>query len=126
MANAASLGLTPRAQRILRLLVEYVRTHKIVPSDPSTFIGYKPIHDALGLNMVGTTYGESLSKQGLGELAQWTKDKRLPAITGLIVDQGSLMPGKGYFEMFERDEMEFRWWQREIEQSLVQDWTPYL
>lgn len=69
--------------------------------------------------MHGETVGQSLKHQGLAELAEWTHDDGHPAITGLIVNHDTSMPGGGYFELFGRNETDFRWWNNEIARSLT-------
>jgi hypothetical protein len=76
--------------------------------------------------MHGETVGQSLKHQGLEELAEWTRNNQHPAITGLIVNQESRMPGLGYFELFNRDETDFDWWNQQIRDSIGHDWGPLL
>jgi hypothetical protein len=115
-----------QAQAILNVLVNHIQAGNVLPNDPSTFIGYKQMHDVLGLEMVAHAYGRSLQLQGLNDLAEWTIENDLPAITGLIIDWGTLMPGPGYFKAFGRPEDDFRWWQNEIKKSMEFDWSPYI
>jgi len=121
------MSLSPSAKAILKVLVEHIQTNQFDASNPATFIGYKRVHDILNLPMSAQTYGESLERQGLGKLADWTKKHRFPAITGLIIDTGTHVPGGGYFRMFDKDyEKDLKWWLKEIEKSLQFDWLPYL
>lgn len=110
--------------RLLRFLVGYLP--KVKPNDQRTYVGYKEIHDALRLHQEGPTWGESLKRQGLTALANWTLQTGKPAITGLIIDTTTLMPGDGYFELFGRTAPDFEWWRTEIEKSIAFDWKPYL
>ncbi|HYC57324.1 MAG TPA: hypothetical protein VEL28_20500, partial [Candidatus Binatia bacterium] len=115
--------ISAQAQRILDILIR--RLPQIVPGEPQTYIGYKEIHDDLELSMAGQTYGDSLKHQGLEELAMWTVANELPAITGLIVDRTTFMPGDGYFRAFGRPTDDFGWWAKEVVKSKQFAWTPY-
>src|SRR5512139_2366464 len=90
--------LDEQGQRLLRFLVAHLPNAK--PNDPRTFVSYKEIHDALGLQQQGPTFGESLKQQGLNSLAEWSARTGKPGITGLIIDKTALMPGDGFFRLF--------------------------
>ncbi len=122
----ATSPLSAEARQILGVLVEHIRTGGIRADDPRTYLGYKEVHEVLGLPLRGLTFGVSLARQGLEELAYWTRDNDLPAISGLIVDKSRLLPSYGYFELFGRNNDDFRWWRQEIEKALIFDWSPYL
>jgi hypothetical protein len=80
------IGLSPRGRRLLDELLASIG--QIRPGVPATYLGYKQIHDALGLvQLPHVGYGDSLKMQGLSDLAEWTKIHQLPAITRTIVDQ---------------------------------------
>lgn len=111
-------------QRLLQYLVTLLP--KVKPGDPRTYTSYKQIHEALGLDQHGQTFGESLKVQGLNSLAGWTAKTSKPGITGLIIDRATLMPGEGYFKLFGRTTDDFGWWREEIERSKSFDWGAYL
>jgi len=111
-------------QRLLDLLVSRLPTAK--PNDPRTFISYKDVHDVLRLPQVREKFGESLKAQGLLSLAEWTFTTGKPGITGLVIDRTSMMPGKGYFDLFSKREDDFTWWTGEITKSKSFDWSSYL
>lgn len=115
--------LDQAGMKLLRLLVTHLK--KVKPGDPSTYISYKAVHDALGLSQQGPTYGESLKLQGLNTLAAWTEETAKPGITGIIIDKASLMPGEGYFKLFGRTSEDFAWWRQEVEQSKDFDWESF-
>lgn len=117
-------NLDLQGQKLLALLVS--RLTDVVPGSPETYIGYKDIHEALNLKLLGPTYGESLKHQGLGSLASWTADEGKPAITGIIIDWGTFMPGDGYFRLFGRSEQDFQWWRDQVQASRDFNWLPYL
>ncbi|WP_230954793.1 HNH endonuclease signature motif containing protein [Burkholderia gladioli] len=116
--------LTEQGRRLLRFLVG--RLSKVRSDDPRTFVGYKEIHDALGLQQEGQSFGDSLKHQGLTSLANWTASTGKPGITGLIIDKVTLMPGQGYFKLFGRTPEDFRWWFSEIEKSTTYPWEDFL
>lgn len=109
---------------MLALLVSLLPAAK--SNDPRTFISYKGVHDILRLPQVRETYGESLKAQGLASLADWTCATGKPGITGLVIDRYSMMPGKGYFELFGKRDDDFSWWIGEITKSKEYDWSPFL
>jgi hypothetical protein len=113
-----------QAQTLLALLVSQLP--KARTTDPRTFLGYKDVHDQLGLAKVREKWGDSLKDQGLMSLAEWTYEAGKPAITGLVIDRTSLMPGSGYFDLFGRDREDFVWWKEEIEKSKHFDWSAFL
>lgn len=117
-------ALDPKAQALLALLVS--RLSKVVPGQPETYIGYKEAHEALHLEYLGPTYGESLKKQGLLTLANWVLAEKKPAITGIIVDTTSYVPAKGYFDPYGKTEDDFDWWTEQVRLSKSFDWGPYL
>jgi hypothetical protein len=116
--------LDPQAQALLNLLVSQLE--EVIPGDPQTYLGYKEAHDALHLEYLGPTYGESLKKQGLLALANWILAEQKPAITGIVIDQTSHRPAKGYFSPYAKSEDDFQWWTDQIHLSKNFDWRPYL
>lgn len=108
-----------QATKILGILVEALP--KIIPGRPETYLGYKQVHDHLQLALIGPTYGESLKKQGLEELAVWTVELGYPGITGLVIDRSTYQPGEGYFRVFGKRE-DFSWWEDEIRKAKEFNW----
>ncbi len=121
---SSTTTLDAQGQLLLALLVARLPSAK--PANPQTFIGYKQAHDLLGLPQLRERFGDSLKAQGLVSLAEWTHDTGKPAITGLVIDRESLMPGPGYFQLFGRQPEDFTWWRGEIEKSKCFDWSPFL
>ena len=118
--------LSPEGGAILKVVVDHIRGGNVDPNRPETFISYKEIHDLLNLSLMGDTYGNSLSNQGLEDLVDWANKNGFPAITGLIINKTTSTPGKGYFEWFGRDEYDFGWWKNQMKQSLEFNWDEYL
>lgn len=121
------MALVPESgEPILRELLRHIASGRVIPNSPTTYPGYKEIHDTLHLPRRAETFGDSLKVQGLADLAEWTLEEEHPAITGLIVDRESLMPGHGYFELFGRPQDDFVWWANQIAASLDYDWNQFL
>lgn len=116
--------LDSQGKQLLALLVKHLG--QVVPGDPDTYLSYKEIHDLLGLSLRGPTWGESLKHQGLLSLADWTADEGKPAISGIIIDRTTCMPGQGYFRLFGRADDDFTWWEHQVRLSKEFDWSPYL
>lgn len=113
--------LSKDGQRILQLLVE--RLPNVDPDKPHKMLGYKEVHEILGLQNVRGDWGDSLKAQGLQNLAEWTKYHGKPAITGLIVNQQDYSPGRGYYTLFDRKNDDFYWWKAQIVDSKDYDWS---
>ena len=113
------------ARPLLRELVAHIDDGGVIANDPRTFLGYGELHERLGLELLGPTHGLSLRRQGMDELAHWTKEHGLPAISGLIIDKGNLIPGEGYFEYFFGEE-DYARWAEEIQKAVEFDWLPFL
>jgi predicted restriction endonuclease len=43
-----------------------------------------------------------------------------------VIRQDTLGPGKGYFDVYGKDELDFGWWEDQIASSKRFDWRPYL
>jgi hypothetical protein len=118
------MELDTQGKRLLSLLVS--RLERAVPGRPETYIGYKKCHDILELPQLRETWGESLKPQGLSSLAAWTESTNKPGITGLIINLTSHEPGKGYFNLFGRNDDDYSWWAEQIAKSKEFDWSPYI
>jgi len=118
--------LNKQEKQLLAFLVEKVKG--VTPGDPQTYVGYKEVHTALGLVQMGGTWGRSLQYQGLHALAEWTARHGLPAITGIVVDRSTHMPGDGFFALFNRanDDDKWSWWKDQVRLAQEYDWSPYL
>lgn len=107
-----------------RLLEYLVRIAPSVdPSTLSTFPTYSGVHTALGLQMAGRTWGDSLDRQGMSSLAIWANDEGYPAITGFIVDGEKRQPADGYFKFYGKDpDADGAWWLSEVAKAKVFSW----
>lgn len=104
--------LDKQGRRLLALLVKQLSS--ATAGRPNTYITYSQVHEKLGLTFLGPTYGESLKRQGLTNLADWTASQGRAGITGLIIEGETLLPGKGYFRLFDRTPDDFDWWNNQI------------
>lgn len=118
--------LSSNAKALLGVLVRYLDVAR--PGHPQTYPTYSRVAADLGFHDVSGPIGRFLQPRGLDELAEWTKEYRIPAITGLIVLQGELVPGDGYFDLFNKNGAPdmFSWWEEEIRKSKAYDWHPHL
>jgi hypothetical protein len=80
----------------------------------------------MNIDLEGRTYGESLQRQGMNNLGDWTMSTQKPAITGLIINGSTNMPGEGYFKLFGKKVDNFGWWESEIITSKNFDWSQWL
>ena len=113
-----------QGRRLLGLLVKKLKD--VIPGNPGTYMSYQDCHKELNLDKRGPTWGESLQHQGLNPVADLTTEKGKPAITGIIINRETLMPGDGYFNLFGKDPTDFAWWEEQVRLSKQYDWSQYL
>jgi hypothetical protein len=120
------LSLSLNAKALLKVLAGYLTAAR--PGRPQTYPTYKQVAADLGFHNITMPIGQFLQPRGLDELAEWTKSFNLPAITGLIVLQDQLVPGAGYFDLFNKSGAPdmYDWWSEEIRKSKVYDWEHHL
>lgn len=117
-------ALSASSARVLEHLI--TRLPAVVAEDPRTYAQYKQVHDALQLPRRGETFGESLQRQGLEDLARWCLENDLPAITGMVVSNENLRPSKGFFSLYKRSKEDFAWWIGQIRNCKTRDWASLL
>jgi hypothetical protein len=66
------LALDSEGARLLDYLVQIAP--RVDPANLNTFPTHSGVHTALGLQMVGRTWGDSLDRQGMSSLAHWAQD----------------------------------------------------
>lgn len=120
------MPLSPAAHNLLRELANRIEHGDVIAGQPQTYPRYRQLHDALRLEKQGETYGQSLKRQGLEELALWVHEQDYPAITGLIVNDETHSPDPAYFREYDRDEFAFDWWRQQIMDSIAFNWRQYL
>jgi hypothetical protein len=108
-----SLTLDSEGARLLEYLVRIAP--RVDPANLNTFPTYSGVHTALGLQMAGRTWGDSLDRQGMGSLAHWAQDAGYPSITGFVVDGEKRQPADGYFKFYGKDsDADGAWWLSEV------------
>ena len=95
-----NIELSATEQRMLDLLIRHLP--KVRPGYAPSYLGYKDVHEALGLEMHGSTYGISLQVQGLESLARHLREIGAPALTGIVIDKTAGWPSHGYFNVHQR------------------------
>lgn len=110
--------------RILNLLIRQLP--KVRPGYAPSYLGYKEAHEALGLEMHGTTYGISLQVQGLESLARYLRRLGAPALTGIVIDKKAGWPSHGYFNVHQRAVDDFQFWIDETAAAKRFDWAGLL
>jgi hypothetical protein len=111
-------------RQLLQWLIAKLQTFDV--NNQRTFVSYRDALDDLGLETFAKTDGLSLRKQGLDTLANWVAATNKPAITGLIVERDTLLPGDGYFKAYGRPAPDIQWWLEQIQLSKELDWLPFL
>lgn len=121
------MALSPSGRAILEFLVGELRRGRFRLHDEGTFCGYKEVHERLGLSRRGFHWGNSLRSQGLADLAEWLRDEKLPALTGLIVgEEEPRRPGPGYFSVFGMPDGDLAWWRAQVRAGIKQDWSKWV
>ena len=117
------MSLTHQAQRILQLLVSWLKRDDFDLRNRGSYPAYGAIHELLDLTLRKKTPGLSLDDQGLRSLAEWLRDQNLPAITGLIVNESNHLPSGAYFELYGRQPGDVPWLESQIAQADAIDWA---
>lgn len=117
--------LDSEGKALLSILVEVLRdTH---PDDPGTFITYSKALERLGVPRSQGNAGRILGVHGLDSLSEWARESDVPAVTGLIVRDAERDPGKGFFTLYGKREVDdYPWWLEQVRRSKEFDWSPYL
>ncbi len=118
--------LSTNGRNILGVIWASISSGRFIPDDPRTFLGYKEVHDTLNLSMIGETWGQSFLHHGGLDLAQWAKDENLPAVTGLVIDRDSFVPGGDYFRLYGRRKDDIKWWLDQVSRAAEFDWHQHL
>jgi 5-methylcytosine-specific restriction protein A len=116
--------LSATERRMLDLLIRHLP--RVRPGYAPSYLGYKDVHEALGLEMHGSTYGISLQVQGLESLARHLRQIGAPALTGIVIDKTAGWPSHGYFNVHQRPADDFQFWIDESDAAKRFDWTGLL
>ena len=124
-------NLSPQGRDLLLLLLTVIANPKFQLDNPSTYIGYRDCCDRLGLIKSGmdVPWGRLLQQNGLNELNDWTMYKRLPAVSGLIVNVSgdrAWYPSGDYFKSHGRPDPDFDWWKGEIAKATTLNWNSFV
>jgi hypothetical protein len=123
--------------RLLKYLCAQLKRWKDETNDPPAVFYGTTVAD-LDLADEFYTPGETLKEHGMTNLHEFTKERKLPAICGLIVSRSSGFPGNGYFKAWDRitpeggralnkrQQQSFDWWQREIRRARTFEWEPHI
>ena len=107
------LSLDAEGRRMLDYLIRIAP--EVDPESLSGFRTYSVVHAALGLPMVGRTWGDSLDRQGMGQVATWAHENGYPSITGFIISGDKGQPADGYFNFYGKDpNADWNWWLSEV------------
>jgi hypothetical protein len=117
-----------KAQAILKLLVRHIDQGEFDPALPASFIGYGEVLDEMKISRdPNETHGDALNRNGLSDLAEWTKAEDHPAVTGLVINKEKVEPGPGYWTLYAKNKDADRaWWLDQIAKSLQYNWKPFL
>lgn len=115
------LSLDAEGRRILDYLISIAP--EVDPESLSGFPTYSAVHTALGLEKVGRTWGDSLDRQGMGQVADWAQKNGYPSITGFIISGEKGQPADGYFKFYGKDpDADWDWWRSEVAAAKVFPW----
>lgn len=127
-----SAPLGRKGKALLSVLNEQIQSGRIKKRLPETFLSYSEALHLLGDPQDGPDYTEGVKLQyhGLTELNEWSmRTSGIPKITGLIVNEGSRQPSKGYVESNGHTFHNMKWvewWLSETDKAIDFDWSPYL
>ena len=123
--------------RLLKYLREQLNRWKDESKDAPTIYYGTTVVD-LELSDEAYTAGETLKEHGMTNLNEFTIQRDLPAVCGLIVNRKTGFPGDGYFKSWKRvtpmgaralntkQKDSLNWWQREIRKARVFSWEPLI
>ena len=120
-------ALSLNGQRLLTAIVNRIRAGRIQPGRPDTFPSYSDLLRSLGLP-TRPRPGVLLRGRGMDELDFWSIELELPAITGLIVEELTTRPGRGFWRSHPApaDANRDAWWLAQMARVIAYDWSPYL
>ena len=115
------------ASKLLRVLADYLTNDAVDVTNPKTFPSYKDTLKAMNVTpWEGARLGPQFYREGGGALNDWLRANGLPALTGLVVNRDSSLPGGDYFRSNGRQPDDLEWWLEQIRLSKHANWTPYL
>ncbi|ADT70057.1 conserved hypothetical protein [Pseudoalteromonas sp. SM9913] len=123
----AASPLNSNEERLLNYLVSHIQSGAIDTNNPMTHLPYSKVLNDLEFPNDGRTPGYSLNKHAMGGLAEWLHNNKLPAVTGIIINNKNhpdraLFPSKSYFEFHKKQDMDFAWQRHQIKIACELDW----
>jgi hypothetical protein len=119
--------LSPQSRQLLKAILDFIGTHKVVHTNPSTYPSYEQMYHAVVPTAPARVLyvGHNLRKKGLDELNVWTTENQsLPKITGLVVSKSPPRPSDSFFTWYGKQPFhDDAWWQEEVRKSLEFDWS---
>ena len=119
--------LSSQGKTLLKILIPYLDRVNIRPDRVTNCPTYSEILKALVPTWIpapGDDAGKLLKPRGLDDLANWTKARGLPGITGLIVRKDQQDPGEGYYKLIKDSNIPR--WPENISQAQHVDWNQFL
>ncbi|MBS1068836.1 hypothetical protein [Gluconobacter cerinus] len=119
--------LNSQGKNLLKILIPYldcvnIRTDRVLDCPTYSEILQQVV--PTWIPAPGDDAGKLLKPRGLDDLANWTKARGLPGITGLIVRKDTKDPGEGYYNLI-RD-TKIPTWVENIRESKHIDWKQFL
>lgn len=123
--------------RLLKYLCEQLKRWKDESKDPPPVFYGTTVVD-LELSDEAYTPGESLKEHGMTNLNEFTIQRKLPAICGLIINRATGFPGFGYFRSWnrvtpegdrtfnKRQQASYAWWLCEIRRARTFAWDTFV
>jgi len=118
----------PKAQPLLRVIVEAIGRGRIREGEPRTFLSYSEALDLMGVPRRGPA-GHHLQRSGLNALNEWTlQHQDLPKLAALIVNKKTRRPSSGFAESHgHADDPHWeQWWLSQANRAITYDWKPFL
>jgi hypothetical protein len=110
--------------QLLELLVGLLDQH--VPDSKPRCISYTQACIQLGVNhRVYRTPGEALEAYAMSGLVPWLDRTGKPAITGLVVNEDSWLPSKGFWRNYKRQPSDTKWYEGELDKAKKFDWSQW-
>ncbi|GBR47184.1 hypothetical protein [Neokomagataea thailandica] len=118
--------LSDNGKALLKILIPYLEHVEIRGDSVRKCPTYSEIlHEIMPGRRLerGDDAGKLLKHMGLDDLAEWTKNKEFPAITGLIVRKTERDPGIGYYNIIKETGIQ---WHDHIKNAKNFNWKAYL
>lgn len=117
-------GLSPKGLLLFRTLLRFMRADWLKIQDPNTYPNYKTTLLEMGITPYEAgRLGPQFEAEGGRELNEWLRDNSSPALTGLVVNGATKIPGGEYFVSNGQSKDHLDWWRSEMKKAAAkQDW----